>query len=135
MNNDLRQMFGATRNFPGGVPQMNRIPRRALQYNDKFYTKKKDDGLPSFSERSDKQKAPTAAWKTKQKQPIPAKSDAHTVQDKTEITARVMKVSKEKLVDEPLWMEGPMQGSQPVQRMYALNSLCWQSNELCSTGN
>ena len=98
------------------------VPRTILNYNLESLEGDQISSEELPTSRSDRQRTRTAAWKSKQKQTVPTKPDARTVQDRTEVTVRVMKASKEKLVEEPLWMEGPMQGSQPLQRMYALNA-------------
>lgn len=121
--------------MPEGIPQMNRSARRMFDFNMRkhntapFAGNWADDVEPQPRASTSRNANPRAqqrsqGWKTKQqarktgeKKDVPAAE----ISDPAEVLPKVMKAKKENLIDEPLWQEGPIQGTHPVNRIYAQN--------------
>lgn len=122
-------------NIPGGKPQMNRNARRMYNYNYQKYMEQPtpenwaDDVEPQPRPSNRQNGNPRAQqraqnWRAKKQfQPVGTKKNipAGVISDPAEVTPKVVKAKNEKLVDEPLWQEGPIQGTHPVNRIYAQN--------------
>lgn len=60
------------------------------------------------------------AWKSGSGKPRVQETSKRIV-DPAEMTAGVVKVSKEVIVNEPIWQDGPFSKTHPVQRTYSQN--------------
>ncbi|CAK9813880.1 hypothetical protein ANTPLA_LOCUS8021, partial [Anthophora plagiata] len=127
MNNN-RQMP----QLPAGNPQMDRNARRMYNYNMEKYRQAplperwSDDvepqPRPSNRPSQPRSRQRAQAWKsgmknTPNKKDVPAKE----IKDPAEVTPAVVKAKSENLMDEPLWQDGPIMGTHPVNRIYTQN--------------
>lgn len=124
--------------IPVGIPRMNRNQRRMSAFNNKAYAAAPlpqnwaDDVEPSMpagpSKRapSTRQLQRTSAWRggrmgRRNTPPQATTAQPREIVDPAEQTKGIVKAKTETIVDEPLWNEGPFQGTHPVQRIYGQN--------------